>query len=167
MSEPDETEEVRQALLRLHLAAIAQVSSPGQSSQALARPRAEGAGSGRTSQGAEAQPAEELPAVATSTEEVEGAQVVPRHEVVRAPPPVLPAEESGRNYYVIYACPAQPGLVGIHHTTWSKLQARLPGGGLAGSGARTCKRFSSRDAALSYYAQNTSELAREVVVYRY
>ena len=61
-------------------------------------------------------------------------------------------------WYVVWAVPRAPGLVGIHRAAgiggWKALEAQLPGSHYAGSGARL-RRAESEAAALELYASES------------
>ena len=71
-------------------------------------------------------------------------------------------------FYVIYKCPRDPDLVGIHEGLWSDVKASLPRGTLDGSGIPNCKKFSTFDAAKLYFRANSTLPAAEGITwYRY
>ena len=57
-----------------------------------------------------------------------------------------------QSYYVISDSPEERvDLIGIHYGRWPDLEQLLPGGQLAGSRARDCKRFDEWADAVQYY----------------
>ena len=86
-------------------------------------------------------------------------------EILRSPPPVLEAEPQTlpRNYYVVYACKAQPGLVGIHYTDWYTFKKKLPGQQLGN--ARSGKKFTEPSLAVDYFRAHNSTV--DPIIYKY
>ena len=58
-------------------------------------------------------------------------------------------------YYVIYRCRDNPKIIGVHHAAWEDIEAKVPGGKFAGSGAVNGKRFATEAAAKKYFEENT------------
>ena len=72
-----------------------------------------------------------------------------------SPPPSQSAAadspRQGSTFYLVYSCPRDTSIVGLHECTWPYFQSQLPGGVLFGSGA-SIKKFTSRGAAVKAWA---------------
>ena len=76
----------------------------------------------------------------------------PEEQVVRAALEDGPARRhTGPYYYVIWAAPKRPDLLGTHRGYWHHIREILPGGLLAGSGVRDCRKCLTEPAAKRYY----------------
>ena len=171
----DEEEELLESLTRLHLRAISSLRGPPRpAASAKASAPAAPSSSAASSSGAAAaaQAPSTSPRSDSEASSVPAGQAAPlsgpaaaEPEVIRGPPPVLEPQGHTPGYYAIYKCKKQPGLVGVHYTLWETLEARLPGGKLAGSGAISCKKFEQRNDAVKYFTENAGGQVPKVYKY--
>ena len=71
----------------------------------------------------------------------------------RTPLGVATGPQGRKAYYVVFACPEDADLIGIHHGSWHQLKEIVPGGSVVGSSARDFKKFVDLEEAKAYFGR--------------